>query len=484
MRQHKLYIGGEWVESEGSDRHPVYSPATGELLGEISMATEADVDRAVKAAQQAQRTMADMTAFERSTLLFAIAEAIAAERENIARDLALEQGKPYRHEALGEIDAAISMWRDAGEIIKHMNTEVLPSSDRNKRILTIRQPHGVYGVITPWNFPATIPTEYLCAGLAAGNTIVWKPSEYTSLTAIHIVHCCERAGMPAGALNLVTGDGATTGHAIASHPDINAIGLTGSPLTGDKVARAAGAKPMLLELGGNGPTIIMDDADLSIAIERTAFGCFANAGQICDSTERILVHEKVHDQVVDGLLKSAAAIRLGLPLEPETTMGPLNNRLCITKVERHIQDAREKGAEILVGGTRAGDFPTDLFYQPTVIDRVSTDMLLNREETFGPVAAVLTFSDIEEAIAISNDNDLGLVAGVFTQSMDRAIYMGERIEAGIVNINEVCTYWQPHTPFGGFSRKHSGVGRLGGRYTIESMSQIKTLVLDVFSSHR
>jgi acyl-CoA reductase-like NAD-dependent aldehyde dehydrogenase len=485
MQKHKLYIGGQWVESAGNDWYPVHSPATGELLGEIPMATAADVDRAVQAAQRARRVMADMTAFERSKLLFAIADAIAAERENIARDLALEQGKPYLNEALGEIDAAVSMWRDAGEIIKHMNTEVLPSSDRNKRILTIRQPHGVYGVITPWNFPATIPTEYLCAGLAAGNTIVWKPSEYTPLTAIHIVRCCERAGLPAGALNLVTGDGATTGHAIASHPDINAIGLTGSPLTGDKVARAAGAKAMLLELGGNGPTIIMDDADLSIAIERTAFGCFANAGQICDSTERILVHEKVHDEVVAGLLKAAAAIRLGLPLDSDSTMGPLNNRPVIAKVERHVQDALDKGAEVLVGGARAGDFPTDLFYQPTVIDRVSTDMLLNCEETFGPVAAVLTFSDMEEAIAITNDNNLGLVAGVFTQSMARAIYMGEQIEAGIVNINEVCTYWQPHTPFGGFStRKQSGVGRLGGKYTIESMSQIKTLVLDVFSSRR
>jgi acyl-CoA reductase-like NAD-dependent aldehyde dehydrogenase len=485
MPKHKLYIGGEWVNSLGNDWWPVNSPAIGELLGEIPMATVADVDRAVQAAQKARRVMTDMTVFERSKLMFAIADAIAAERENIARDLALEQGKPYRHEALGEIDAAVSMWRDAGEIIKHMNTEVLPSMDPNKRIYTIRQPHGVYGVITPWNFPATIPTEYLCAGLAAGNTIVWKPSEYTPLTAIYIVRCCERAGLPAGALNLVTGDGATTGHAIASHPDINAMGLTGSPITGDKVARAAGAKAMLLELGGNGPTIIMDDADLDIAIERTAFGCFANAGQICDSTERILVHEKVHDQVVEGMLKAAKAIRLGLPLDPESTMGPLNNRPGIDKVERHLQDAREKGAEILFGGARAADFPTDLFYQPTVVDRVSADMLLNREETFGPVAAVLSFADMEEAIAITNDNDVGLVAGVFTQSMERAIYMAEQIEAGIVNINEVCTYWQPHTAFGGFStRRHSGVGRLGGKYTIESMSQIKTLVLDVFSSRR
>jgi succinate-semialdehyde dehydrogenase/glutarate-semialdehyde dehydrogenase len=370
------------------------------------------------------------------------------------------------------------MWRAAAEIIKHQQTEVLPSTDPSKRIYTIRQPHGVLAVISPWNFPVTIPTEYLCAGLAAGNTIVWKPSEYTPLSALHVIRCCERAGLPAGALNLVIGDGPTVGHALVSHPDVHAIGLTGSPDTGDAVARAAGAKPMLLELGGNGPTIIMDDADLELAIQQTAFGCFANAGQICDSTERILVHEKVHDQVIEGLLKASQAVRLGLPLDEATTMGPLNNQHTAEKVDRHLKDAVSKGAEILVGGGRAGDFPTDLYYQPTVIDRVSREMLLNREETFGPVAPVLTFSDVDEAIALANDNDLGLVAGVFTQSMEQAIYMADQIECGIVNINEVCTYWQPHTPFGGYSTKRSGVGRLGGKYTIEALSQIKTIVLD------
>jgi succinate-semialdehyde dehydrogenase/glutarate-semialdehyde dehydrogenase len=173
-----------------------------------------------------------------------------------------------------------------------------------------------------------------------------------------------------------------------------------------------------------------------------------------------------------------------MPLDPEATMGPLNNRPGLAKVERHMQDARDKGAEILMGGGRADGFPTDMYYQPTVIDRVSPDMLLNREETFGPVAAVMTFSDMEEAIALTNDNELGLVAGVFTRSIDKGIYMAERIEAGIVNINEVCTYWQPHTPFGGFSGKRSGVGRLGGKYTIEALSQIKTILLDVYTPDR
>ncbi len=478
MVKHKLHIGGEWVDSDGGKLWPVRSPATGEVLAEVPLGTPADVDRAVEAAHTAKGQISSLTVFERARLLNAIADAIAAEKETIARDLAMEQGKPYHSEALGEIEVAVEMWRDAAEIIKRLESEVLPSSDPRKRILTIRQPRGVYGVITPWNFPATIPTEYLCAGLAAGNAIVWKPSEFTPLTAIHIVRCCERAGLPKGVLNLVIGDGPTVGQAIASHPGINAIGLTGSPATGDKVARAAGAKALLLELGGNGPTIILDDADLELAIRRTAYGCLANAGQICDSTERILVHEKVHDQVVEGLIRALQAVRLGSSLDPATTMGPLNNHHTADKVDRHLQDARDRGAEILVGGGRADGFPTTLYYRPTVIDRVKPDMLLNREETFGPVAPVLTFSDLDEAIALANDNEYGLVAGVFTRSLDRAIYFGERLETGIVNINEVCTYWQPHTPFGGYSTKHSGVGRLGGKYTIMEMSQLKTLVLD------
>jgi acyl-CoA reductase-like NAD-dependent aldehyde dehydrogenase len=473
------FIGGQWVDSDGGDLVPLRSPATGEVLAEIPMGTVADVERAVEAANQARPRIAGMTVFERSALLSRIADIIEEESETIARDLALEQGKPYHSEALGEVATAVEMWREAAEIIKWLESEVLPSNDRNKRVFTIRQPRGVYGVITPWNFPSTIPTEYLCAGLAAGNTIVWKPSEFTPLTAIHLARCCERAGLPAGVLNLVIGDGPTVGHAIVSHPGVHGIGLTGSPETGDKVARAAGVKAMLLELGGNGPTIILDDADLDYAIQRAAYGCFANAGQICSSAERILVHEKLHDRVVEGLLKAAQAVQLGLPFDNATTMGPLNNQPNAQKVDRHLKDAIEKGAEILAGGGRAEGYPTDLYYQPTVIDRVQEDMLLNLEETFGPVAPVLTFSDIDEAIAMTNNNDLGLVAGVFTRSLDKAMYVAEQIETGIVNINEVCTYWQPHTPFGGHSTKRSGIGRLGGKYTIMEMSQIKTLVMDV-----
>ncbi len=479
VKELKHFIDGEWVEGQGGEAWSVYSPSSREHLAQLKLGTQADVDQAVAAAQEAKRQFARLTVFERAAIIDRIADCIEAEKETLARDLSLEQGKPFHSEALGEIEAAILMWRDAAEIIKHLETEVLPSSDPAKRVFTIRQPRGVYGVITPWNFPATIPTEYLCAGLAAGNTIVWKPSELTPITAVNLVQCCVQAGLPAGVVNLVIGDGPTVGNAIASHPGITAIGLTGSPATGEKVARAAGAKALLLELGGNCPSIIFEDADLDLAIERTAFGSFANAGQICDSVDRILVHEKVHDRVVAGLLKASQNIRLGPSLDPETTMGPLNNEHTAAKVDRHIADARDKGAEILTGGSRSDRFQTSLYYQPTVVDGVRADMLFNREETFGPVAPVLTFSDLDEVVELANDSELGLVAGVFTQDMRRAMYLGERLETGIVNINEGPTYWQPHTPFGGYSGKRSGTGRLGGKYTIMEMSQLKTLVFDV-----
>ncbi len=479
MFKKQMYIGGEWVDSASGETFPVYSPSTGEVLAEVPMGTLADVDRAVEAAHQAKSQISRMTIFERAKLLNAIADAIAAEKETIARDLAMEQGKPYYREALREVQIAIDMWRDAAEAIKFISGEVLPSHDPEKRVITFYQPHGVIGAITPWNFPATIPTEYLSAGLAAGNAIVWKPSKYTPLTAIHIALCCERAGVPKGVINLVTGEGSVVGQAIASHPDIQAVGVTGSSDTGEAVARVAGPKPLLLELGGNGPVIILDDADVELAAQITAAGCFANAGQICSSTERILVHAKVHDQVVEELVKAAQAIRLGPSLDPETTMGPLNNHPTADKVDRHLRDAREKGAEILFGGGRAEGFPTSLYYQPTVIDRVTPDMLINREETFGPVAPVLTFHEMEEALALANDSVYGLNSGVFTRSLSRAFYFAEHLETGNVMINEGCCYWEIHIPTGGRSGKRTGLGRLGSKYAIQEMSQLKTVVLDI-----
>jgi succinate-semialdehyde dehydrogenase/glutarate-semialdehyde dehydrogenase len=279
-------------------------------------------------------------------------------------------------------------------------------------------------------------------------------------------------------VNLVFGGGGV-GEELVSNSGTHAVGFTGSSAVGSLVARSAGAKPLLLELGGNGPTIILDDADLDLAIEGTAFGCFSNAGQICQSSERILVQPKVHDAVLEGLVRKAESIRLGHPLDEETTMGPLNNEGVASKTDEHLDDARERGAVVVSGGSRAEAFPTSLYYSPTVIDRVPVESLFNREETFGPVAPVISVRDVDEALEVANACTLGLCGSVYTSSLRKAFYCAERLECGVVNVNETAAYWDGRTPFGGYSGKGSGVGRLGGMATIHSLTQLKSIVLDV-----
>jgi succinate-semialdehyde dehydrogenase/glutarate-semialdehyde dehydrogenase len=453
------------------------SPATGEVLGVLPDAGREDARRAVAAAGAAAEGLAALSVVERARLCHAVADRIDGRRDEVARLLSLEQGKPLA-EAMGEVAFAADLFRNAAEDVKRLDTAIIPSVDPAKRILTIRQPHGVVAVITPWNYPVGIPSQYLSACLAVGNAVVWKPAPTTSLVAAKLRECMLEASVPEDAVNLLFG-GADVGDEIVSSPGTNAVGFTGSPGVGQAIARAAGAKPVLLELGGNGPTIILDDADLQLAVAGTAFGCFSNAGQICQSSERILVHANVHDGVLEGLVDRARAIRLGHPLEPETTMGPLNNEAVAAKVDEHLADAVGRGATVVVGGGRASDFPTRLYYPPNVVDGVPLDSLLATDETFGPVAPLITVGDVDEAIAIANDSPYGLCCSVYTGSLSRAFHCAERLQCGVVNVNESAAYWDGRTPFGGYSGKSSGVGRLGGEAVITTMTQLKSIVLHV-----
>jgi succinate-semialdehyde dehydrogenase/glutarate-semialdehyde dehydrogenase len=453
------------------------SPATGEVLGVLPDAGREDARRAVAAAGAAAEGLAALSVVERARLCHAVADRIDGRRDEVARLLSLEQGKPLA-EAMGEVAFAADLFRNAAEDVKRLDTAIIPSVDPAKRILTIRQPHGVVAVITPWNYPVGIPSQYLSACLAVGNAVVWKPAPTTSLVAAKLRECMLEASVPEDAVNLLFG-GADVGDEIVSSPGTNAVGFTGSPGVGQAIARAAGAKPVLLELGGNGPTIILDDADLQLAVAGTAFGCFSNAGQICQSSERILVHANVHDGVLEGLVDRARAIRLGHPLEPETTMGPLNNEAVAAKVDEHLADAVGRGATVVVGGGRASDFPTRLYYPPNVVDGVPLDSLLATDETFGPVAPLITVGDVDEAIAIANDSPYGLCCSLYTGSLSRAFHCAERLQCGVVNVNESAAYWDGRTPFGGYSGKSSGVGRLGGEAVITTMTQLKSIVLHV-----
>lgn len=475
-----LFTGGAWVAGDGPPLE-VVSPSTGTRVAAGGTASAAQVRAAIDAAEGAFRAFSRASLYDRAALCHGIAAALRRRLDPMAADLALEQGKPLA-EARVEVSVAAEMFEAAAEDAKRLTGEILPSSDPTRRIFVTREPVGVVAVITPWNFPVTIPSEYLSACVATGNTTVWKPASFTPVSAHHLVECFVEAGVPDGVLNLVLGSGSAVGEVLATHPAVTAVGLTGSSASGEAVARLAGTRRLLLELGGNGPAILAEDADLARAIPRLAVGCFANAGQICDSTERILVHESVADAVLDGLLEEASRITLGASLDDGTTMGPLNNEDTAAKVDRHLADARAGGARVVRGGGRASGRPTVLYYEPTVVAGVRPGMLLNREETFGPVAPILTFRTDEEAVALANDTDLGLVAGVFTRDIARADYYARELRAGIVNVNETPTYWQPHTPFGGFAGTRSGVGRLGGKYTLMELTQTKSVVVDVSPS--
>jgi acyl-CoA reductase-like NAD-dependent aldehyde dehydrogenase len=468
------FIGGAWVPEV--DHMPAINPATGETLGLLPRSSRATADKAVKAARAAQAGWAAQSVWERSAMCVAIAQEIDQRCSDIARVVSAEQGKPLA-QATAEVRKAAYGFRLAAELVKNMRGEVIPAEDPHKLVLTTRQPRGVYAVVTPWNFPVNIPVEYLAPGIATGNTIVWVPAPSTSICAVALMQAIEAAGLPPGVVNLVMGEGATAGDEIVAHPDTNGIGFTGSAATGKRIAERGAGKPMLLELGGNGPVIVFEDADLDKAATAAANGAFINAGQICAATGRLLVHRNVADAFAARLVEKAKEIVLGDPLKQGTTMGPLNNAKVAEKVREHVQDAVSAGATVLAGGRARPDLGSDLFFEPTVIANVTRSMRVHREETFGPVLPVITFETDAEALDLALDSEYGLSVGVFTADLERGMRFAEAIPAGIVNLNAGSTYWELHLPFGGGAGTRSGIGRLGGKLTLEAMTEIKMITI-------
>ncbi len=371
----KNFIDGAWEDEP--DRMPAINPATGEQIAWLPKSDRACAGRAIAAARRAQGAWAATPVWKRAELCVAIAGRIDERRDQIARTLSMEQGKPLA-QATGEVAKAADGFRLASELVKQLGGQTLPAEDASKLVMTLRQPRGVYAVITPWNYPVNIPVEYLAPGIATGNTIVWTPAPTTSMAAVELMRAIESAGLPKGVVNLVIGEGPTVGDEIVSHPDTNGIGFTGSAATGRRIAERGAGKPMLLELGGNGPVLVFEDADLDRAARAAANGAFSNAGQICAATGRILAHHSIVQSLAGKIAKHAETYVLGDPLHQGTTMGPLNNAKVAAKVREHVEDAVAAGATLVTGGKSRPDLGSDLFFEPTVLTGVKPEMRIRR----------------------------------------------------------------------------------------------------------
>jgi succinate-semialdehyde dehydrogenase/glutarate-semialdehyde dehydrogenase len=470
----RLFIAGEWTEGTGDDHYEVTSPVTGEHIYNVPKASRSDIDRAVVAARSATVEMRHWTAFERADLCLRIYELWQERIEDVARILTLEQGKPFAAESVDDIAESGDYFQIAAEDVKRLSGQFIPTTERNRRMFTVHRPVGVWAAITPWNFPVMIPMEYVGPGLATGNAIIIKPPEFTSWALLEMAKVFEEAGVPPGAISVIPGAG-EVGESLVTHDGIDAIGFTGSSATGARIVSQMGLKRSIMEMSGNGPTIVTADADIRKAAEAAVYGAYYNAGQVCVATERLIVLDEVHDEFVEASLKAAEDVRLGDPFDQATNMGPLNNEATAAKMDRHMADALERGAEVLVGGKRATGHPTDLYYEFTVLDHVPEGSLVSQEESFGPVLPILTARDDEDAVGVANRTRLGLQAAVFTNDLTKAFYYADRIRSGTVIVNDSTDTWETFQPFGGAAGTDTG----WGRQRIEEFTDLQTIVFSL-----
>ncbi|WP_281687790.1 NAD-dependent succinate-semialdehyde dehydrogenase [Pseudomonas citronellolis] len=465
------YIDGQW--HSGGPTYAVRNPATGEVVIEVPRGGAEETNAAIAAAERALPAWRALLAKERAARLRRWAELMLASQDELARLLSREQGKPLA-EAKGEVAYAASFLEWFAEEAKRVYGDVIPSPKADARIVVTKQPIGVVAAITPWNFPLAMVTRKVGPALAAGCTLILKPSEETPLSAFALAVLAEQAGIPAGVFNIVSGDAPAIGGALQASGVVRKLSFTGSTRTGKLLMRQAAdtLKKVSLELGGNAPFIVFADADLDAAVRGAMASKFRNTGQTCVCVNRFYVQDEVYEAFTAKLAEAVRALRVGNALEGDTEQGPLINEAALAKVEQHVGDALEKGARLLCGGQRHALGGT--FYEPTVLAEANAGMLIAGEETFGPVAACFRFRDEAEALRLANDTPYGLSAYFYSRDIGRVWRMAEGLEAGMVGINEGIISTEV-APFGGI--KESGLGREGSKYGLDDYLEIKYLLL-------
>ena len=475
LLKQQVYINGQWTDAADGKSFAVTNPATGEEIARVPSATEAQVTEAVEAAETALASWKLTTAKERSALLRKWFNLMVEHQEDLAVILSTEQGKPIT-ESRGEILYGASFIEWFAEEAKRTYGDVIPHDKQGRRLVVIKQPVGVVAAITPWNFPNAMITRKVGPALAAGCTVIIKPASETPLSALALVALAEQAGIPKGVINVVTGSSREIGGVLTTHPAVKKVSFTGSTGVGKLLMEQCSStmKKVSMELGGNAPFIVFEDANLDKAVEGAIASKFRNSGQTCVCTNRVLVHESIHDAFLEKLVAEVNKLKVAPAFEQGAEQGPLINEKSVEKIEEHIADAVGKGAKIVAGGKRHALGHT--FFEPTVLSGVTQDMLVAKDETFAPLAPVFKFSTDAEAIQMANDTEFGLASYIYTESLSRAWKVGEALEYGMVGINEGLISTEV-APFGGI--KESGSGREGSKYGIEDYMEIKYMCMGI-----
>jgi acyl-CoA reductase-like NAD-dependent aldehyde dehydrogenase len=466
-----IFINGK---SELKERtYALRSPFTGEVIANISMADQEDVKRAISGAQTAFETMKEMPAYKRSEILFKVVDILRERKEELARVVATEAGKPIRT-SRGEIERTIATYQFAAEEAKRIYGETIPMDaapgGENRVGFTWREPLGVVVAISPFNFPFNLVAHKLGPAFAVGNTVVLKPAEQTPLSAYLIAEIFQQAGLPDGALQVVTGSGRELSDALITDERVKKITFTGSAEVGKLIKQKAGLRKVTLELGSNSGLIVEPDVPLDKIVPRCVEGAFAFAGQVCISLQRLYVHESIYQEFCERFIERAKQLKLGDPLEETTDISAMINSREVDRIESWVAEAVEQGAKIGLGGTREGSI-----FTPTVLTDVTRDMAVSCQETFAPVVSIVKYSSLDEAIGMVNDSVYGLNVGIFTQNINNAFYASKKLESGGIIVNDIPTFRIDNMPYGGV--KESGYGREGIKYAVEEMTELKFVTI-------